>query len=100
VVGSKWFDDKGRTGSHDRIMCRIDINGLVERERDVTARKRAVDRSGKVGQWRLSQASDQFLDPADADTGGSGVTRPIGIPEAQRCKSKISILLDYTISMR
>lgn len=72
-------------------MGRVDIDGLVERERDVVPverriRRRVVDRDGG-----LCEAGDELLDVADALRGARWMAGPVAVPVLQILKRDLRI---------
>lgn len=64
-------------------MCRIHIDGLVERESDVALVDSSVQSRRKVGERGLRQTGDQLLDVADTLSGGGGRARTETVPEVE-----------------
>ena len=64
-----------------RVMSRIDIDRLVEREGDVAAVECRIRRGVVCLDGRLREARDELLDVADALGGGSWMAGSVAVPE-------------------
>jgi len=68
-------------GRNHRIVASVNIYGLVKREGDVVAVKRAISRRIRRRQWGLRQACYKLLDIANALRGSGRVPRAEAVPE-------------------
>jgi hypothetical protein len=60
----------------------INVNGLIQRERDIAADNRAVDGAVKVCDRCLREAGDKLLDVTDSLGGSGWLARSIAVPES------------------
>jgi hypothetical protein len=66
-------------------MGSINIDRLVEREKCLARNDGAIHGGVKVRDTRLTEARYKFRDVTDALRRGSGVPRPIAVPELKVC---------------
>ena len=64
-------------------MQSIDIYGLIQRERDITADNCAIDSAVRVCDRRLRETRDELLDVTDSLGSAGWLARSIAVPEPQ-----------------